>query len=165
MYHFISGYTAKVAGTEMGVTEPTATFSACFGAPFLVMHPSRYAELLAEKMKDHKVNVWLVNTGWIKGGHGVGERIKLKYSRAIVESIYNGKLAQAPTETDPIFGFETITGVPEIPSDILVPRNSWNDQDAFDQSARKLADLFLSNFRNYEEGTSPEIISGGPKPA
>jgi phosphoenolpyruvate carboxykinase (ATP) len=165
MYHFISGYTAKVAGTEMGVTEPTATFSACFGAPFLVLHPSRYAELLADKMKNHKVNVWLVNTGWIKGGYSAGERIKLKYSRSIVEAIYNGKLASAPTETDPVFGFETITEVPEVPSDILVPRNSWDDQAAFDTSARGLADLFLANFKNYEAGTSAEIISGGPKSA
>ncbi|MDB4801887.1 phosphoenolpyruvate carboxykinase (ATP), partial [Akkermansiaceae bacterium] len=163
MYHFISGYTAKVAGTEMGVTEPTATFSACFGAPFLVLHPSRYAKLLAEKMKDHEVNVWLVNTGWIKGGYGSGERIKLKHSRAIVESIYNGKLAQAPVVTDPIFGFRTVTEVPEVPSDILVPRNSWADQTTFDTSARKLADLFLENFKAYEGGTSHEIISGGPK--
>lgn len=163
MYHFISGYTAKVAGTEMGVTEPTATFSACFGAPFLVLHPSRYAELLAEKMKDHKVNVWLVNTGWIKGGYGVGERIKLKYSRAIVESIYNGKLAGAPTQSDPIFGFETLTEVPDVPSEILVPRDSWSDLSAFDASARKLADLFLENFENYKDGTSAGIIAGGPR--
>jgi phosphoenolpyruvate carboxykinase (ATP) len=141
MYHFISGYTAKVAGTEMGVTEPTATFSACFGAPFLVLHPSRYAELLAKKMKDHEVNVWLVNTGWIKGGYGSGERIKLKYSRAIVEAICNGELAQAPAKIDPVFGFQTVTEVPKVPSDILVPRNSWADQTAFDTSARKLADL------------------------
>lgn len=163
MYHFISGYTAKVAGTEMGVTEPTATFSACFGAPFLVLHPSRYAELLAKKMKDHEVNVWLVNTGWIKGGYSSGERIKLKYSRAIVEAICNGELAQAPAKIDPVFGFQTVTEVPEVPSDILVPRNSWANQTAFDTSARKLADLFLENFKAYEKGTSNEIISGGPQ--
>jgi phosphoenolpyruvate carboxykinase (ATP) len=162
MYHFISGYTAKVAGTEMGVTEPTATFSACFGAPFLVLHPSRYAELLAKKMKDHKVNVWLVNTGWIKGGYGVGERIKLKYSRSIIEAIYNGKLAEAPTETDPIFGFQTITEAPDVPSDILVPRNSWADQKSFDQSARSLANLFLENFKKYQDGAEENVISGGP---
>lgn len=163
MYHFISGYTAKVAGTEMGVTEPTATFSACFGAPFLVLHPSRYAELLAEKMKNHEVSVWLVNTGWIKGGYGVGERIKLKYSRAIVQAIYNGQLKEAPTETDPIFGFETITEVPEVPSEVLVPRASWSDPTAFETSALKLATLFQENFKTYQKGTSPEIIAGGPK--
>ena len=163
MYHFISGYTAKVAGTEMGVTEPTATFSACFGAPFLVLHPSRYAELLAEKMDNHEVNVWLVNTGWIKGGYGVGERIKLKYSRSIVQSIYNGKLKEAPTQTDPIFGLETITEVPEVPSEVLVPRDGWSDQNAFDTSALKLATLFQENFKNYQEGTNPEIINGGPQ--
>ncbi|YCM43186.1 phosphoenolpyruvate carboxykinase (ATP) [Verrucomicrobiaceae bacterium 227] len=163
MYHFISGYTAKVAGTEMGVTEPTATFSACFGAPFLVMHPSRYAELLAEKMKDHKVNVWLVNTGWTGGGYGVGSRIKLKYSRAIMDAIYSGSLADAPTQTDPIFGFETVTECPGVPADTMVPSQSWADASAYQTSARKLADLFLNNFKKYEEGTTADVISGGPK--
>lgn len=163
MYHFISGYTAKVAGTEMGVTEPQATFSACFGAPFLVLHPSRYAELLAAKMKDHKVNVWLINTGWTGGGYGVGSRIKLKYSRAIVDAIYNGGLAQAATQSDPVFGFETVTECPGVPSDAMIPRDSWSDPAAYDASARHLADLFLTNFKKYEEGTSAEIINGGPK--
>ncbi len=162
MYHFISGYTAKVAGTEMCVTEPQATFSACFGAPFLVMHPSKYAELLAEKMKNHSVNVWLVNTGWIGGGYGEGERIKLRYSRAIVESIYGGQLADAPTVTDPVFGFETVTDCPGVPAESLVPRESWGDPAAYDASARKLADLFLTNFKKYQEGASQDIISGGP---
>lgn len=163
MYHFISGYTAKVAGTEMGVTEPSATFSACFGAPFLVMHPSRYAELLAEKMKNHKVNVWLINTGWTGGGYGVGSRIKLKYSRAIVDAIYNKTLIESPTQTDPIFGFETVTECPGVPSEAMVPRQSWSDPAAYEKSARKLADLFLKNFEKYREGTSEEILGGGPK--
>jgi phosphoenolpyruvate carboxykinase (ATP) len=163
MYHFISGYTAKVAGTEMGVTEPTATFSACFGAPFLVLHPSRYAELLAQKMKEHKVNVWLVNTGWIKGGYDSGERIKLKYSRAIVQAIYSGKLTKAACETDPVFGFETVTKVPGVPSEVLVPRQSWTDPAAYDTSALKLAALFQQNFKTYQDGTTPEIIKGGPQ--
>jgi len=162
MYHFISGYTAKVAGTEMGVTEPEATFSACFGAPFLVRHPSAYAEILAEKMQEHKVNVWLVNTGWTKGGYGEGERIKLAHSRAIVEAIYGGKLADAPTETDPIFGFETVTLVPDVPSSILVPKNSWTDGEAYNKAAQHLASLFTENFKKFSEGTSQEIISGGP---
>ena len=163
MYHFISGYTAKVAGTEMGVTEPSATFSACFGAPFLVMHPSRYAELLAEKMKNHKVNVWLVNTGWTGGGYGVGSRIKLKYSRAIMDAIYSGSLANAPTQTDPIFGFETVTECPNVPADTMVPSESWSDASAYQASARKLADLFLNNFKKYEAGASEGVINGGPK--
>ena len=165
MYHFISGYTAKVAGTEMGVTEPEATFSACFGAPFLVMHPSRYAELLAEKMKEHDVNVWLVNTGWIGGGYGEGERIKLKYSRAIVEAIYNGKLATAPTKTDPVFGFEMISECPEVPSSVLIPRECWSNLGDYDANARNLADLFIENFRSYQDGASKDILNGGPSPA
>ena len=163
MYHFISGYTAKVAGTEMGITEPTATFSACFGAPFLALHPSRYAQLLAEKMEKHQVNVWLVNTGWIKGNHSSGERIKLQHSRSIVNAIYRGKLAAAPSTTDPVFGFQTITEVPNVPSDILIPRNSWSDQKKYDQSARQLAHLFLDNFKTYEDGMNHGIIQGGPK--
>jgi phosphoenolpyruvate carboxykinase (ATP) len=165
MYHFISGYTAKVAGTEMGVTEPEATFSACFGAPFLVMHPSRYAELLAEKMKEHDVNVWLVNTGWIGGGYGEGERIKLKYSRAIVEAIYNGILATAPTKTDPVFGFEMISECPEVPSSVLIPRECWSNSGDYDANARNLADLFIENFRSYQDGASTDILYGGPSPA
>ncbi len=165
MYHFISGYTAKVAGTEMGVTEPEATFSACFGAPFLVMHPSRYAELLAEKMKEHDVNVWLVNTGWIGGGYGEGERIKLKYSRAIVEAIYNGILATAPTKTDPVFGFEMISECPEVPSSVLIPRECWSNSGDYDANARNLADLFIENFRSYQDGASKDILYGGPSPA
>lgn len=162
MYHFISGYTAKVAGTEMGVTEPQATFSACFGAPFLVNHPSRYAELLAEKMKDHKVNVWLVNTGWSGGGYGVGSRIKLKYSRAIVEAIYGGKLADAPSVTDVNFGFETITSCPEVPDTVMIPRNAWADTSVYDSAAVQLAGLFRDNFQRYADGTSAEIQAGGP---
>ena len=112
MYHFISGYTAKVAGTEMGVTEPQATFSPCFGGPFLVWHPSKYAELLAEKMRKHNARVWLVNTGWGGGGYGVGKRISLKNTRAIIDAIHSGALAKAKTERDPIFGFGIVTDVP-----------------------------------------------------
>ena len=165
MYHFISGYTAKVAGTEMGVTEPEATFSACFGAPFLVMHPSRYAELLAEKMKEHDVNVWLVNTGWIGGGYGEGKRIKLKYSRAIIEAIYNGELATAPTKTDPVFRFEMISECHEVPSSVLIPRECWSNSGDYDANARNLADLFIENFRSYRDGASKDILHGGPSPA
>lgn len=162
MYHFISGYTAKVAGTEMGVNEPTATFSACFGAPFLVLHPSRYAELLAKKMSEHKVNVWLVNTGWIGGGYGVGERIRLKYSRAIVESIYGGKLAHSQKRKDEIFGFDVVTECPGVPPEILDPRESWSDQAAYQASAEKLAGLFVENFKKYQDGAGSAILAGGP---
>lgn len=163
MYHFISGYTAKVAGTEMGVTEPEATFSACFGAPFLVMHPYKYAELLAKKMNEHQVNVWLVNTGWIGGGHGEGERISLKYSRAIIDAIYSGELAQAPTSTDPTFGIEIVTKCSGVPDETLIPRDAWASADAYDTSAKNLAKLFLENFKKYEEGTTEKVKAGGPK--
>jgi len=163
MYHFISGYTAKVAGTEVGVTEPQATFSACFGAPFLVWHPAKYAELLAEKMKKHAVNVWLVNTGWIGGAYGVGSRIKLKHTRAILDAIHGGTLKNAPSQPDPIFGFETITECPEVPSEILVPENSWSDKEAFQATARKLAGLFIANFETFTSGANEEVRNAGPK--
>ena len=114
-------------------------------------------------MKNHKVNVWLVNTGWIKGGYSKGERIKLKYSRAIIQAIYNGSLAKVATETDPVFGFKTVSEVPEVPSKILIPRKSWKDKSAYDTSALKLAALFQQNFKKYQDGTTPDIIKGGPQ--
>ncbi len=163
MYHFISGYTAKVAGTEVGVTEPQATFSPCFGGPFLVWHPAKYAELLAQKMKEHNANVWLVNTGWSGGSYGIGKRVKLAYSRAILDAIHNGTLANAPTETDPTFGFEVVTECPNVPSEILVPRNTWADKDAYDQTAKKLAHLFVENFKQYEGGVSGDVKAAGAK--
>lgn len=162
MYHFISGYTAKVAGTEMGVTEPQATFSPCFGGPFLVWHPSRYAELLAAKMTQHKANVWLVNTGWSGGGHGVGSRIKLTCTRAILDAIHDGSLADAPVSPDPVFGIGAVTAIPGVPHEILIPRNAWTDREAYDAASRKLAGLFRDNFRKYESG-SPDLVSSGPK--
>ena len=163
MYHFISGYTAKVAGTEMGVTEPSATFSACFGAPFLVWHPAKYAELLAEKLKAHKVNVWLINTGWSGGSHGIGSRIKLKFTRAIIDAIHAGTLASAPTKPDPIFGINVVTEVPHVPSEMLIPEHSWADKVAFASTAKKLAGLFVANFKKFEDGASPEVKAAGPK--
>ncbi|MDR3402856.1 MAG: phosphoenolpyruvate carboxykinase (ATP) [Chthoniobacter sp.] len=163
MYHFISGYTAKVAGTEMGVTEPSATFSACFGAPFLVWHPAKYAELLAEKLKEHKVNVWLINTGWSGGSYGIGSRIKLKFTRAIIDAIHAGALASAPTQTDPIFGFDVVTAVPHVPAGILIPEQSWADKEAFAATAEKLAGLFVENFKKFESGASAEVKAAGPK--
>lgn len=163
MYHFISGYTSKVAGTEVGVTEPSATFSACFGAPFLVWHPAKYAELLAEKMQRHQVRTWLVNTGWTGGGYGAGARIKLRYTRAMVSAIHLGELANAPTERDPIFGLEAITALPGVPSELLVPERAWADPAAYRAAAAKLAHLFTENFRKFEDAASPAVKAAGPK--
>jgi phosphoenolpyruvate carboxykinase (ATP) len=162
MYHFISGYTAKVAGTEMGISEPQATFSPCFGGPFLVWHPGKYAELLAAKMKAHNARVWLVNTGWCGGGHGAGKRISLKHTRAIIDAIHGGALAKSKTQRDPTFGFEVVTECPDVPSEILVPRNAWADKSAYDAAAKKLADLFKNNFKTYDVGASAEVKAAGP---
>jgi phosphoenolpyruvate carboxykinase (ATP) len=163
MYHFISGYTAKVAGTEMGVTEPEATFSPCFGGPFMVWHPARYAELLAAKIKEHRSDVWLVNTGWTGGAYGTGSRMKLAHTRAIVDAIHSGELSKADVETDPLFGFEVPTSCSEVPSELLLPRNTWADGEKYDTTARKLGFLFKENFKKYEAGASEEIRSAGPK--
>jgi phosphoenolpyruvate carboxykinase (ATP) len=161
MYHFISGYTAKVAGTEVGVKDPTATFSPCFSGPFIVWHPNKYAELLAEKMKKHNARVWLVNTGWSGGAFGIGKRIKLAYTRAIVNAIHSGALANAKTQKDPVFGFDVIMECPGVPSEILDPRNTWTDKAAYDAAAKKLAKLFHDNFKAYESGVSPEVRAAG----
>jgi phosphoenolpyruvate carboxykinase (ATP) len=157
MYHFISGYTAKVAGTEMGVTKPQATFSPCFGGPFLVWHPSKYAELLAEKMRKHKARVWLVNTGWAGGGYGTGKRISLKNTRAIIDAIHSGALAKAKTARDPAFGFDIVIECPGVPAEILRPRESWADKSAYDAAAKKLAALFNKNFETYAGAASAEV--------
>jgi phosphoenolpyruvate carboxykinase (ATP) len=162
MYHFISGYTAKVAGTEMGITEPQATFSPCFGGPFLVWHPSKYAELLAAKMKQFQSRVWLVNTGWGGGAHGAGKRISLKNTRAIIEAIHSGALANTKMERDPIFGFDVVTECPGVPADILLPAKAWADTSAYNAAARKLASLFKENFKKYESGVSAEIRAASP---
>jgi phosphoenolpyruvate carboxykinase (ATP) len=162
MYHFISGYTAKVAGTEVGVTEPQATFSPCFGGPFLVWHPAKYAELLADKIRKHKASVWLVNTGWSGGGYGVGKRMKLAFTRAIIDAIHGGQLTSAPTQRGPVFGIDIITAVPNVPPEILLPRNTWSDKSAYDSTAAKLAGLFTDNFTKYEAGASPEVRAAGP---
>jgi phosphoenolpyruvate carboxykinase (ATP) len=165
MYHFISGYTAKVAGTEMGITEPLATFSPCFGGPFLVWRPSKYAELLAAKMQQHKANAWLVNTGWSGGAYGVGARMKLKLTRAIIDAIHSGQLAKSPMETDPIFGFAVPTQCLGVPAEILIPRNTWADKASYETTARKLASLFRDNFAKYAAGASADVIAAGPKGA
>ena len=164
MYHFISGYTAKVAGTEVGVKEPSATFSPCFGGPFLVWHPNKYAELLAAKMKQHGARVWLVNTGWSGGAYGTGKRIKLANTRAIIDSIHNGNLTTAKTQRDPVFGFEVVAQCPNVPSEILIPSNTWSDKSAYEATAKKLAGLFTQNFAKYAEGVSAEVKTAGPVP-
>jgi phosphoenolpyruvate carboxykinase (ATP) len=161
-YHFISGYTAKVAGTEVGVTEPQATFSPCFGGPFLVWHPSKYAELLSQKLRQHNARVWLINTGWSGGAYGIGSRIKLKYTRAIVDAIHSGQLADAASEPDPVFQFNTITECPGVPSELLIPKNTWSDKSAFDAAASKLAKLFVDNFASYADGVREEVRNAGP---
>src|SRR6516164_4216183 len=147
MYHFISGYTAKVAGTEVGVKEPSATFSPCFGGPFLVWHPNKYAELLGQKMKKHGARVWLVNTGWSGGAYGVGKRIKLAHTRGILDAIHTSTLASAPTRRDPVFGFEVVTACPGVPAEILWPGDTWADKAAYEAAAKKLAGLFSDNFK------------------
>ena len=163
MYHFISGYTAKVAGTEMGVTEPEATFSACFGAPFMVWHPTKYAELLAEKLRENDVKVWLVNTGWTGGVYGVGKRMSIAHTRSIIDAIHDGSLERAETRPDPIFGLGVPQECPNVPSEVLNPVNTWNDKAAFEETAMKLARLFHDNFKAYEDQASEEIRAAAPK--
>eukprot|EP00761_Pharyngomonas_kirbyi_P011412 gb/GECH01011437.1/.p1 GENE.gb/GECH01011437.1/~~gb/GECH01011437.1/.p1 ORF type:complete len:565 (+),score=157.37 gb/GECH01011437.1/:1-1695(+) len=161
-YHFISGYTAKVAGTEVGVTEPTATFSACFGEPFLVWHPTKYASMLAEKLQQHKASAWLVNTGWTGGSFGVGHRFKLKHTRAIIDAINNGSLENVETEEMPIFGLRVPKECPGVPDEVLMPKRTWKDKSAFDETASKLAKLFVDNFKNYKDVASEAVINAGP---
>lgn len=162
MYHFISGYTAKVAGTEDGVTEPEATFSACFGAAFMVWHPSKYAELLAQKMNKHQATAWLVNTGWSGGKYGTGSRMKLAYTRAIIDAIHDGSLAQAPTQRDVRFGFDVPTVCKGVPAELLLPRSTWSNPSEYDATAEKLVKLFQQNFAKYKDGCSQTIIDAGP---
>ncbi|MGD2069578.1 MAG: phosphoenolpyruvate carboxykinase (ATP) [Gemmatimonadota bacterium] len=162
MYHFISGYTAKVAGTERGVTEPKATFSACFGAPFLPRHPSVYAEMLGEKIREHGATVWLVNTGWTGGPYGTGSRMRLGHTRAMVKAALSGELADVETEVEPVFGLRIPREVPGVPSEVLRPRVTWNDPAAYDAKAAELAGMFRENFRKYEEHVQDEIREAGP---
>lgn len=162
-YHFISGYTAKVAGTEMGVTEPQATFSACFGAAFMMWHPNTYAELLAKKIKKHKATAWLVNTGWSGGAYGEGSRMKLKYTRAMIDAIHNGDFKDVEFVVDEAFGVAVPTSCPSVPSDMLVPRNTWKDKGRYDETKKKLVSLFQKNFKKFESKVNPEIVAAGPK--
>lgn len=164
MYHFISGYTAKVAGTEMGITEPQTTFSACFGKAFLPLHPGKYAELLGKKLNaDKSINVWLVNTGWTGGAYGVGSRIKLSYTRAIITAALDGKLNNVEYGETPFFRLSYPKSCPGVPSEIMEPRNTWTDKNAFDQMAAKLANQFVKNFEQYASGVSKEVLDASPK--
>lgn len=163
MYHFISGYTAKVAGTEVGVTEPQTTFSACFGRVFLPLHPTRYAELLGKKLEaDKNVNVWLINTGWTGGAYGTGSRMKLSYTRAMITAAMRGELNDVEYVAHPVFGVLMPTSVPNVPSEILIPRNTWADKEAYDKKANELANLFIKNFEKYAAQANEEIRSAAP---
>ncbi len=159
MYHFLSGYTAKVAGTEAGVTEPQATFSACFGAPFMALRPAVYAEILGRKIASRQVSCWLVNTGWSGGGPGVGARMKIAYSRALVDAALEGRLDGSSFSSEPNFGLSIPESCPGVPSDILNPRNAWTDKGAYDAAAAKLVDMFRKNFEQFSADTTPEIAS------
>jgi len=163
MYHFISGYTAKVAGTEVGITEPTTTFSACFGKAFLPLHPTKYAALLGEKLKKNKVNVWLVNTGWNGGSYGVGSRMKLSYTRSMITAAINGELEKVKFEHLPVFGLNFPSACPNVPSEILNPRNTWKDKNAYDVKANSLAASFVKNFSQYAEFATEEILNAAPR--
>lgn len=162
-YHFISGYTAKVAGTEAGIDEPVPSFSACFGAPFMPLHPTKYAEMLSAKMKENNVNVWLVNTGWTGGPYGVGSRMKLKYTRAMISSALDGKLDNVEFEQHPIFGLAMPKECENVPTEVLNPGNTWSDKEAYDNKAKTLAESFRRNFEKFEKQANEEILSGAPK--
>ncbi|MDB4905743.1 MAG: pckA [Gemmatimonadetes bacterium] len=163
MYYFLSGYTAKVAGTERGVTEPQATFSSCFGAVFLVWHPTRYAEMLGRLIDEHGSHVWLLNTGWSGGAFGTGKRMKLAYTRAMVDAMLTGELEKAKTETDPVFGLAIPTSISGVPAEVLKPRGTWSDGAAYDTQAQKLAGMFRENFKRFGDFASDSVKAAGPK--
>ena len=163
MYHFISGYTAKVAGTEEGITEPKLVFSTCFGAPFLPLHPTKYAEMLGNKIEKDHVNVWMINTGWSGGEYGVGERVELKYTRAMVTAALNGDLDNVECVKDEIFNLNMVASCPGVPSEILNPKNTWKDKAAYDKKANQLAQEFINNFETYSSDASEEILSAAPR--
>jgi len=164
MYQFISGYTAKIAGTEVGLgAEPEITFSACFGGPFMVHHPSVYADLLRRKIMRYGVNCWLVNTGWVGGPYGIGKRISIRYTRAMLNAALSGKLNNVEYTTDPIFGFRVPKTCPDVPAEVLDPSSSWHDKKVYLQRYRALASRFVDNFKKFEEGTPPDIAAAGPK--
>jgi phosphoenolpyruvate carboxykinase (ATP) len=162
-YHFISGYTAKVAGTERGVKEPSATFSACFGAPFMPRHPAVYAKLLAEKLKKNNATCWLLNTGWAGGPYGVGERMAIKHTRAMLNAALDGELNGVTFKQHPVFGFEYATECPGVPEGVMDPREAWEDKAAYDEKAHHLGELFRKNFEQFASETSDEVKNAGPK--
>ena len=163
MYHFLSGYTAKVAGTEKGVTEPKATFSTCFGAPFMALHPSVYANLLGNRIEKHNAKCWLVNTGWSGGPYGIGKRMKIQYTRAMLNAALNGDLDNVETFEDPFFGLNIPKEVKGIPSEVLNPKDTWEDKNKYDEMAKKLAEMFKSNFKEFEDQVTEDIRKAGPK--
>jgi phosphoenolpyruvate carboxykinase (ATP) len=163
MYHFLSGYTAKVAGTEIGVTEPEATFSTCFGAPFMPRHPSVYGNLLKKRIAEGKVDCWLVNTGWTGGKYGVGKRMPIKETRALLNAALDGSLKNAEFRRDPNFGFEVPVAVPGVESSILDPRNAWADKDEYDRTAARLVDLFVENFAQFADHVDEGVRQAAPK--
>jgi phosphoenolpyruvate carboxykinase (ATP) len=163
-YHFISGYTAKVAGTEIGVKEPQATFSACFGEPFMPMHPGVYADLLSAKMAEHGATAWLINTGWSGGAYGVGSRMKIRHTRAMLNAALDGDLDGVEFVKDDRFGFEVPVECPNVPSEVLQPRSTWVDKSEYDSTADKLASMFNDNFARYAQGVSEAVNSSAPTP-
>jgi phosphoenolpyruvate carboxykinase (ATP) len=163
MYHFLSGYTAKVAGTEKGVTEPKATFSTCFGAPFLPLEPSRYARMLGERIARHDARVWLLNTGWTGGPYGVGQRMKIAYTRAMIRAALSGALDAVAYEKDPIFNLAVPASCPGVPTEVLMPRATWTSGPAYDEQAAKLARMFVENFKTFERGVAAEVLAAGPR--
>ncbi len=162
MYHFLSGYTAKVAGTEKGVKGTQATFSTCFGAPFMPRHPSVYGNLVKDKVARHGVTCWLVNTGWTGGRYGEGRRMPIKVTRALLAGALDGSLETAPMRTDPFFGFEVPTSVPGVDAAILNPRETWKDKAAYDAEARKLVDMFVANFTKFEDHVDADVRAAAP---
>lgn len=162
---FLSGYTAKVAGTECGITEPRATFSACFGAPFMALNPVVYAKLLGEKIARHQVEVWLVNTGWSGGPYGTGQRIKLSYTRAMVRAVLSGGLAHSAITADPVFGVQLPQACPDVPPAVLQPRTTWPNPQAYDTQAQRLSEMFGKNFQQFANDVSPEVRTAGPRQA
>ncbi|MFB6307297.1 MAG: phosphoenolpyruvate carboxykinase (ATP), partial [Flavobacteriales bacterium] len=163
MYQFISGYTAKVAGTEAGITDPETTFSACFGAPFLPLHPTKYAEMLGEKMKKHNVNIWLINTGWSGGPYGIGKRIDLKYTRAMISAALKGQLEDVEYKTHEVFGLHMPASCPEVPDEILSPKNTWEDKEKYDKKSSELGKAFIENFDRFRDFANDEILEAEPK--
>ncbi|MDP6361870.1 MAG: phosphoenolpyruvate carboxykinase (ATP), partial [Candidatus Poseidoniaceae archaeon] len=163
-YHFISGYTAKVAGTEIGVKEPQATFSACFGEPFMPMHPGVYADLLSSKMAEHGATAWLINTGWSGGAYGVGSRMKIRHTRAMLNAALDGALDAVDYVQDERFGFEVPMECPDVPAEVLQPRSTWDNKAEFDATADKLATMFNENFARYSAGVSEAVNASAPSP-